>query len=292
MNRRHFLRSAGAVSASVVFANASRPLADAAPSEDWRTFEVGTRVILKPSGVTRLWLPGALLSRTPYQRTLSNKFSAEGGTARIVEARTDGLGIIAAEFPAGVKPVLTLTSRVATWNYGVDLATSGGAPKAERSELEHFLRPTKLLRTDGIVKETAVEITTGAKPTSIRHARSMSGSSITPFGTRELAAAASAISALCWSPRIWVGNAPILTLSMSVWPVRPASRLATYMAYASQNRNSGIKASAPRRKTSPKRSTAGPKSISTITAGFRLIPLTCGKLYSRNCPEIGRYTTS
>ena len=164
MNRRHFLWSAGAVSASFVFPKARCMLAWAAPSESWRTFEVKTRVeVLKPSGTTRVWLPAALLGKTPFQRTLSNEFSAEGGTARIVEARADGLGILAAEFPAGVKPVLTLTSRAATRNYAVDLSTSGRAPKAERAELEHFLRPTKLLPTGGIVKATAAEITSGAK---------------------------------------------------------------------------------------------------------------------------------
>jgi transglutaminase-like putative cysteine protease len=110
-----------------------------------------------------VWLPEALLSKTPFQRTLSNEFSAHGGTARMIEGSADGLGIIAAEFPAGVRPVLTLTSRVATRNYGVDLATSGRFPKAERSELEYFLRPTKLLPTNGIVKETATDITSGAK---------------------------------------------------------------------------------------------------------------------------------
>jgi transglutaminase-like putative cysteine protease len=110
-----------------------------------------------------VWLPEALLSKTPFQRTLSNEFSAQGGTARMVEGSADGLGIIAAEFPVGVKPVLTLTSRVATRNYAVDLATSGRFPWAERSELEYFLRPTKLLPTNGIVKETATEITSGAK---------------------------------------------------------------------------------------------------------------------------------
>ncbi len=164
MNRRHFLRSAGAASATFVFWKARCPLAQAAPSEGWRTFEVETRVeILRPSGTTRVWLPAALLSKTPFQRTLSNEFTAAGGTARIVEASTDGLGIIAAEFPAGVQPVLTLTSRVATRNYVVDLSASGRTPKANRAELEHFLRPTKLLPTNGIVKATATEITSGAK---------------------------------------------------------------------------------------------------------------------------------
>jgi len=164
MNRRHFLQSAGALSASFVFPKTRCLRAETARSEGWRTFEVKTRVeILKPLGTTRVWLPAALLSKTPFQRTLLNKFSADGGTAKIVKTGADGLGIIAAEFPAGVKPVLTLTSRVATKNYTVDLSTAGGVPKAERAELEHFLRPTKLLPTNGIVKEAATEVTSGGK---------------------------------------------------------------------------------------------------------------------------------
>lgn len=164
MNRRHFLQSTGALSASFVFPKARFLFAQEAPSEGWRTFEVQARAeILKPSGATRVWLPAALVNKTPFQRTLSNEFNAAGGTAKIVEASADGLGIIAAEFPAGVKPVLTLTSRVATKNYAVDLSTSGGAPKENRAELEHYLRPTKLLPTNGIVKATATEITNGAK---------------------------------------------------------------------------------------------------------------------------------
>jgi transglutaminase-like putative cysteine protease len=125
---------------------------------------VKTRIeIPKSSGVTRLWLPAALVGKTPFQKTLFNRFNAEGGTARIVERRGDALGVIAAEFPAGVRPVLTLTSRVATKNYAVDLSIPGKALKTDRAELEHFLRPTKLLPTDGIVKATATEITRSAK---------------------------------------------------------------------------------------------------------------------------------
>ena len=164
MNRRDFLRSAGAVSASLVFPKTGSLFADGLTSDGWRTFEVKTRVeIPKSSGVTRVWLPAALISKTPFQKTLSNRFSAEGGTARIVESRGDALGVIAAEFPGGVKPVLTLTSRVATKNYAVDLSTPGKVSRTDRTELEHFLRPTKLLPTDGIVKATATEITRSAK---------------------------------------------------------------------------------------------------------------------------------
>src|SRR5271165_478883 len=164
MNRRDFLRSAGAASASLTFLKPACQLAEAATSQSWRTFEVITHVdVLKSSGATRVWLPAALISETPFQKTLSNEFVSEGGAARIVEVRADALGIIVAEFPPGVRPVLTLKSRVATKNYAIDLSAPGKGAKVDRAELEHFLRPTKLLPTGGIVKATAAEITTGAK---------------------------------------------------------------------------------------------------------------------------------
>src|SRR4051794_22662394 len=98
MDRRQFLRSAGVSSASFAFPNARCLLAGTALPGYWRTFEVTTRVeVLKPSGITRVWLPAALISPTPFQRTLSNQFNAEGGVARMVEAPADGLGIVAAE---------------------------------------------------------------------------------------------------------------------------------------------------------------------------------------------------
>jgi transglutaminase-like putative cysteine protease len=164
MNRRDFLRSAGVVSASLAFPKMGRLFAQGTISSRWRTFEVTTRAeVLRPSGRTLVWLPAALISETPFQRTLANKFSAEGGTAEMVESKADALGIVAASFPAGVRPVLTLTSRVATKNVAVDLAAPGKAPKADRTELEHFLRPTNLVPTDGIVKATATQVTKGAK---------------------------------------------------------------------------------------------------------------------------------
>ena len=45
-------------------------------------------------------------------------------------------------------------------------------PKANRDELQYFLRPTKLIPTDGIVKSTADEITKGSK-TDVDKARAI-----------------------------------------------------------------------------------------------------------------------
>ena len=103
MNRRDFLRSASIVSAGLTFPETARLFAEETPSSGWRTFEVTTHVeILKPVGPTRIWLPAPLTSMTSFQRTLANKFAAEGGTVKLVESNADALGIVTAKFPAGV----------------------------------------------------------------------------------------------------------------------------------------------------------------------------------------------
>jgi transglutaminase-like putative cysteine protease len=174
MKRRDFLKSTGTFSASLAFPKVARILISDATVEHWRTFEVTTRVeVLKPSGITRIWLPAPLITETPFQKTLSVTYQpADGGTAKMIKDSPDALGIVAAEYPSGVNPVLTFTSRVATKNYAVDLSTPSKAPKENRADLEYFLRPTKLLPTDGIVKTTAAEITSNSK-TDVEKARAI-----------------------------------------------------------------------------------------------------------------------
>ena len=174
MKRRDFLRSAGMVSAGLAFPEAAKRLFAAdASAGGWRTFELTTRVeLLQPSGMTRIWLPAALISRTPFQKTLANTFHAEGGSAKMTESKADALGIVFAEFPAGAKPVLTLTSRITTKNIAVDVTSTGVGAGENPAALQHFLRPTHLLPTDGIVKETADQITAGAK-TDVDKARAI-----------------------------------------------------------------------------------------------------------------------
>ena len=173
MKRRDFLRTAGLASLSLAFPETRRLYAAGSTSGRWRTFEVTTRVeVLKSSGTTLVWLPAALISETPFQKMLANRFTAEGGVAEIIERKADALGIIAAKFPASVRPVLSLTSKVATRNWAVDLSASSKAPKEDRAELEYFRRATKLLPTDGIVKTTATEITSGAN-TDVEKARAI-----------------------------------------------------------------------------------------------------------------------
>ncbi len=176
MNRRDFLRTAGAASATLALPRAvSRFALGLTPAASgWRTFEVTTTVeVLKSAGATRVWLPAALIRETAYQKTLANDFRAEGGAAElVVESKPDALGIVSAKFPEGVKPVVSLTCRASTRNAAVDLSAPGRAARAEKAELANFLKPTKVMPTDGIVQATALQITQNAK-TDVEKARAI-----------------------------------------------------------------------------------------------------------------------
>ncbi|HUA01926.1 MAG TPA: transglutaminase domain-containing protein [Candidatus Aquilonibacter sp.] len=173
MNRRDFLRSAGIVSAGLALPGTKYLFAKDGASVEWRTFDLTTNVeVLKPAGATRVWVPTTLINPTPFQRTISATYHAEGGHAKLYKSSTDSLGIVAAEFPAGVPPVLTVKNRVATRNIAVDVSAPGKPVKENHAQLEHFLRPTQLLPTDGIVKQTSDEITSG-KTTDVEKARAI-----------------------------------------------------------------------------------------------------------------------
>jgi transglutaminase-like putative cysteine protease len=162
MDRRQFLKSAAAASATLALPRVGRALGISTADAGWRTFEVTTRVeLLNPSGASMVWLPAAQLQQSPYQKTLANSFQADGGTAELLEY--DGFGIISAKYPTGARPVLTLTSRVSTRNYSVDLAASEKPAKRDAAEVEKCLQGGKAIPIDGIVKTTADSITLGQR---------------------------------------------------------------------------------------------------------------------------------
>ena len=163
MDRRAFLRAAAGTAAGLAVGQVS--WAEEPAESGWRTFEVTTRVeVLRPSGVTRIWAPTPLSVETPYQKTLGTTFKAEGAAARhLTQSGHDTVSMVAAEFPAGVRPVVTMTSRVSTRDHEVDLAYPRLAAKRERAALGHFLRPTRLLPINGMVRDKARQITGAAR---------------------------------------------------------------------------------------------------------------------------------
>ena len=163
MNRRRFLQAGGSVCTGLALSNTFPLLADTLSASKWRTFEVVTSVeLLKPKGVGHIWLPAAMIRDTPYQKTISNQFTAVGGTAAITKDKQNALAVVSATYPADSKPVLTLNSRVSLRDYAVDLSSRAPALRVSQAELNYFLQPTRYVPTDGIVKETALKAIAGA----------------------------------------------------------------------------------------------------------------------------------
>jgi hypothetical protein len=210
MNRCHFLHEASGLSGAFAFSASKSSAAREFISAEWRSFEVTTRIeVLQPAGITRLWVPAALVRQTPFQKTIGNTFHCHAGVARTIKNSAEPLEVIAAEFPPGVRPILTLTSHVRTRNWAVDLVAPSKLPNANRSELDKCLQPTRLLPTGGIVKQRATEITKTAK-TDVDKAWAIYDWIVkTRIAIRKCAAAVSAISGSCWNPGISVASAPI-----------------------------------------------------------------------------------
>ena len=162
MDRRTFLQASGVLCAGVAVTKTVPAFPETA-GDGWRTFEVVTRVeLLKPRGTSHIWLPAALISNTPYQRTISNQSMADGGTVRLHRDKRNALEVVSASFQPDAKPALTLTSRVSLKNYSVDLSTRKSMPRVPQAELDYFLQPSRYVPIDGIVKETALKAIAGA----------------------------------------------------------------------------------------------------------------------------------
>jgi transglutaminase-like putative cysteine protease len=165
MDRRDFLRLTGLASASIMYPTLAPPaFAQASTDDKWRTFEVTTQIeIIKPRGITRVWIPTPLAQDTPFHKTLSNDYKAVGGTSGLVMEGKYGAGMVWAEWPDGVRPELTHTSRFSTRDFAVDLTRTGNAKPEDPLVLKRYTLATELLPTDGIVKATSTGIVKGKR---------------------------------------------------------------------------------------------------------------------------------
>ena len=165
MQRRQFLWSSVALAAGVVWP-AARATAAFTPSPDngWRVFEVTHRVeVPQPEGATRVWLPLPSVQEEGWIRNMGNLWQGNALTARLLRNPEYGAEMLYAEWAPGEAPVLEVTSRFATRDRAVDLGQSGRPAPLSASDRKLYTQATRLLPTDGIVRDTARDITRGAK---------------------------------------------------------------------------------------------------------------------------------
>ena len=172
MDRRTFIKTA-AVSATFAAAAAAAPrfafAADNAfkpsPAAGWRVFEVTTRVELSAaSGAPRLWLPLPAVEDAAWIKPMGNLWQGNAASVKTSSDPHYGAQMLAATWEAGEPaPVLEVVSRFAVRNRAIDLSQPSKVAPLDKATHALYTKGTELLRTDGIVKKTALEITKGAK---------------------------------------------------------------------------------------------------------------------------------
>ncbi|AOY94326.1 transglutaminase [Cupriavidus sp. USMAA2-4] len=176
MDRRAFLRLGAGTPALAGLsglglglpAMAAAPAPDAAPAGlGWRTYEIVTEVALPAQAApASVWLPATGGKLGDYQRTLATRWEAPAGQARVALAPGYDVRMVVVGWPEATDGPLraTLTQVVALRDRAVDLgqAPSPAVPRESAAVLREYLRPTRLLPLDGIVRDTALQVTAGA----------------------------------------------------------------------------------------------------------------------------------
>jgi transglutaminase-like putative cysteine protease len=167
MNRREFL---GTMAAAPLAMRTQLPTVK-------RTFEITTRIELPGARRQAMaWVPMPLgvSRRVPYQSS-SDHGSRAGNNdrARHRAGHTGGdfAAVATADWTgAAPSPWFSITYRVTTSNHRV--ALDAAKPVPQPTNLDHYVRPTSLIPTDGIVRETALAITR-AHGTQLTRARAI-----------------------------------------------------------------------------------------------------------------------
>jgi transglutaminase-like putative cysteine protease len=168
MERRTFLKQGLTVSAGLMLGGLPKftRRANADDPTKWRTFEVITKVeFIDPLGAVRVWVPVPLLNNTDYFKREGDSWTGNFKAARSVKVDSYGTGLVFAEWlPTEKAPSLEIKSNFMTRDRQVDLNKKPDASiREDKAVLDYFKKPSKLIKTDGIVADTAGGITQGKK---------------------------------------------------------------------------------------------------------------------------------
>ena len=165
MKRREFLQAAVAMPALATMPSAVRDTLAAELGDGWRTYEIVTKVeIAKPVGVSRAWIPLPYAAKTDWHNPLGSKWTGNG-QMKVAKDPKYGAEMLYAEWKEGERaPVVEVTSRFATRDRAVDpTRPNPAAAKLSAADIKLNTSPTIFIPTDGIVRDTAEDITRGLK---------------------------------------------------------------------------------------------------------------------------------
>ena len=162
MQRREFLAAGAALAALPRLSFAQHLPFDPQPG-GWRRFELTTHVeVLKPVGVTRVWVPVPSVE-SDYQKLGDNTWQSNGAT-RLARDGKYGAAMVVAEWsPSEKAPSLEVVSTFATRNRKTDFSRPNPALRLDASTAAFNTESTAHVPTDGIVRDTARDIVKGKK---------------------------------------------------------------------------------------------------------------------------------
>jgi len=164
LHRRHLLATASglALAPLLPLARAQERRFEPQPG-DWRGFEMTTTVELRRlSGPAKVWVPVPAID-SDYQRSHETSFSGTASRAQIAADARYGAKMVYAEFADAAAPsTLTVVSRIETRSRATDWNRKVVA-REDAQTLRAWTEATDLMPVDGIVRDTAREVTQGAK---------------------------------------------------------------------------------------------------------------------------------
>ena len=151
MNRREFL---GTVAVAPLMIRGVRASAS-------RTFEIVTKIELDEShDAGAAWIPLPLARTSPFQIDRGHTVGGNADKTRVERPTGSNATVLVAEWGHMMPPpAVTVTMRVETMDYSVSVKAPKGAKRT--ADLVAYLKPTRLIPIDGIVKQTSDAITKG-----------------------------------------------------------------------------------------------------------------------------------
>ena len=164
MKRREFLGAMAAMPMAIRRQSVNPPTV--------RMFEVTTKIALEEShDAAMAWVPLPLARTAPFQIDRGHTISGNADKTRVETLAGSDATVLVAEWGHMMPPPeLAVSIKVQTMDYRVLPTQPTGARRT--ADLTNYLKPTRLIPVDGIVKDTAVAITKG-KRTDVAKARAI-----------------------------------------------------------------------------------------------------------------------
>ena len=153
MLRRDFLKtiSVGLTSMALPIPVLARNLTNKKKfDESWRTVKIDNLINIQNDSACKVCLP-VPKSQSSYQELISTDWTGNYSKAGIIQDKKYGEQFFFAEWNKSGKKEINLT-------YQVRLRNRMNAEPASRESVQLYLKPTKHVQLDGIVKETAQKI--------------------------------------------------------------------------------------------------------------------------------------